>query len=1043
MGRLIYLLPLCLAVVLSSTVYWKHRIDLDAALQNYRYESHDHAVHVAREVEWTFGLMYQGLRTIARLPGVRDIGRYVGDAEAPGGEGGFDDNARETVQEIYNNIANNVAMSEVYIVPVDLQPDEIDAHTGRLQEPITTFDELIVGRNADKGEGGQDDDHGEQLEEIEIHEYRLMKRQLAWMRNNFPRIESISGLEFPAIGGPQVVTCDNTRFSPSRPDDQDRSGLVYSLPFYRPDGELKGCISGVILTHALSDLLPTGEYALRNVEHDYLVVPHQEGQWQASRHWVTAAQPAPGLLCSEILPLSIHDSGGQWVLWTGRPDAIFRQRADVKTARHAAVLGYAGASFLAVGLWLVIFLDRRNRRVLAEKNIELEQRVEERTGELVKEIAERRATEDELRKLSVAVEQSPASVVITDTRGTIEYVNPRFTETAGYTAEEAIGQNPRILKSGHTSPDEYGRLWQTICAGGVWRGEFRNKRKSGELYWVAASISPARNLEGVITHFLSVEEDITERKQAEQEFRQAKEVADASSRAKSEFLANMSHEIRTPLNGILGFTDLLIRGADEGNEVERQDWYRTMHSSGQHLLALINDILDLSKIEAGELEVERIRSSPHLVVAEVASMLRPRAQEKGLPLEVCYQGALPATIESDPTRFRQLLVNLVGNAIKFTKKGAVRIAVGLKDGDSTPKLSVDVVDTGAGIPADALEGIFDPFVQADSSVTRTFGGTGLGLAISRRIALALGGDISVKSETGKGSTFTVEIETGPLDGVKMIDEAAAEALITEHATPAPSEPPVLSGRVLIVDDGETNRKLIGLLLRRTGLEVITAEHGQAAVELARSGPLDLILMDMQMPVMDGYTATRTLRSEGIVTPIIALTASAMRGDEEKCRAVGCTGYLTKPVDSHRLVNTVAHALGNADPVSGRTYKRESKNAASETALVSTLPMDDHEFREIVEDFVERLSDRLDAMREAWAARDLDELAELAHWLKGVGGTVGLDFLVAPAAKLEQLSMNGDTEHVETTIAELVQLAGRIVVDPLGDDRSTWPPAGNR
>lgn len=774
MGRATYLSILCLGIVLSGAVYWKYRLDLDAAATNYRSESHDHTTLVAHALEDTFRQMYQGLRTIARLPGVRSVKRYANEIEFHGGDG-LDRDARQAVQEIYNNLASNVAMSEVYIVQVDLEPDEIDPHTGRHQEPITTFDELIVGQNADQQRNG----HRYGLEETEIHEYRLMKRQLAWMRQTVPRIEDIAGLAFPAMGGPEVVTCDNTRYSKNCPDDADRSGLVYSVPFYGPDGELKGCISGVILTHALRDLLPSDKYVLSNLGHDYLAVPHQDGQWQASRQWATphssiGARPDPNLLFSEVLALDVTDGGGSWNLWVGQPDTMFWERADVQSAWYAATTGYV--SILTGGLCLVAFLVRRSRRALEVENLELERRVEQRTIEL----------------------------------------------------------------------------------------------------------------------------------------RTARDAAEIANRTKSEFLANMSHELRTPMTAILGFSDLLL---DSGtSESERRDITKTIRRNGHHLLELINDILDLSKIEAGKLEIEHTTCLPSLLMSQIRDLFAVPAEEKGIRFEVDINGSIPETIQSDPTRLKQALVNLVANAVKFTRQGTVRLVA---QGDRQAEtLTFGVIDTGIGMNGEQVKNIFEPFCQADTSITRKFGGTGLGLAITKRIAEMLGGDITVVSEAGTGSTFSLTVATGPLEGVRMLSKLAATR--SANKQPAHSRRPTLSGRVLLVEDGPDNQRLISLLLKKAGADVTLAENGKegletalAAVEEAR--PFGVILMDMQMPVMDGYSATRSLRQAGYEGQIIALTANAMKDDMNKCLAAGCDAYLSKPVDRELLVNEVARRMGrNSD-----------------------------------------------------------------------------------------------------------------------------------
>jgi len=384
-------------------------------------------------------------------------------------------------------------------------------------------------------------------------------------------------------------------------------------------------------------------------------------------------------------------------------------------------------------------------------------------------------------------------------------------------------------------------------------------------------------------------------------------IAEGANRAKSEFLANMSHEIRTPLNGILGFADLLAKGFVQ-SETDRQEYLHHIQTSGRHLLTLINDILDLSKIEAGQLTLERVTCSPHEIISEVFSVLRVEAQTKGLSLTCNWSGAVPKTIVTDPVRLRQLLMNVAGNAIKFTGEGSIRVDAKLDQSGQEPLLLIKVVDTGIGIPPDKLENIFDPFVQSDSSVTRRFGGTGLGLTISRRIVTALGGDITVDSELGVGTTFTFTAATGSLSGIEMLAAPPTDALTGKSVVPSADKWTMPSAKVLLVEDGAINRKLIVAVLSKAGIDMTTAEDGQLGVERALQEDFDLILMDMQMPIMDGYAATSRLRQEGLTIPIIALTAHAMKGDEAKCKAAGCTGYLAKPIDMDGLLETVAEAV---------------------------------------------------------------------------------------------------------------------------------------
>jgi signal transduction histidine kinase/DNA-binding response OmpR family regulator len=501
----------------------------------------------------------------------------------------------------------------------------------------------------------------------------------------------------------------------------------------------------------------------------------------------------------------------------------------------------------------------------------------------------------------------------------------------------------------------------------------------------------------------------------------------AASVAKSQFLANMSHEIRTPMNAILGFTDLLRRGADQGKESTRREYLDTISTSGRHLLTVINDVLDISKIESGKMHVERIACSPHNTIAEAVSVLRVRALEKGIQLDYVWNGPVPAQIESDPVRLRQLIINLIGNAIKFTERGGVQVTARLVL-DGSYKLRIDVIDSGIGIPADKLDEIFNPFSQADATVTRRFGGTGLGLAISRHIAESLGGKLTVESEVGRGSTFTVVIDPGPIDVAVLLDAPPTSDILQNSVS---GEIPVVAlapGRVLLVEDGETNRKLIRIMLQRHQLEVVEAVNGKVGVDLAMKQDFDIILMDMQMPVMDGYTAARELRKHGVPTPIIALTAHAMAGDAEKCTAAGCTDYLSKPISETRLMAALARYLegsidASAAKVQSLTHARAS--VTTQEPIRSSLPTDDSEFREIIREFIARANERMESLRSAVQSQSWAEVAEIAHWMKGSGGTAGFDAFTAPAGRLERLARQGSFDEIPSAIAQLEAVLSRL------------------
>ncbi|HRQ71759.1 MAG TPA: ATP-binding protein [Phycisphaerales bacterium] len=389
-----------------------------------------------------------------------------------------------------------------------------------------------------------------------------------------------------------------------------------------------------------------------------------------------------------------------------------------------------------------------------------------------------------------------------------------------------------------------------------------------------------------------------------EELREAMQGALAASRAKSLFLANVSHEIRTPMTAIVGYTDMLA----DPEFPSRAEAIEGIRRNADHLLGVINDILDLSRIEDGKMTVENRPFSPWQIVRESVELLRPKAEEKRLAVVVETDGTTPERVMADPLRLKQIVINLVGNAIKFTQHGRVRVALGLERAP-TPRLMITVEDTGIGMAADQVDRLFTLFVQADESMARRFGGSGLGLSISRALARLMGGDITIRSSLGEGSVFTLSIPLGQAEEADPGTPAGAE-----DAEPA-DRAPLAGRRILLVEDGPDNQRIIEHHLRRAGAEVAVASNGQVALGIVASAAhaFDLILMDMQMPVMDGYTATGVLRSRGLRTPIIALTAHAMEGERQRCLDAGCDGYLTKPITRDDLVSAVTAFISEGTP----------------------------------------------------------------------------------------------------------------------------------
>ena len=784
------------------------------------------------------------------------------------------------------------------------------------------------------------------------------------------------------------------------------------------------------------------------------------------------------------------------------------------------------------------------------------------------DVTEKKEAAGELQKLSRAIEHSPVSVVITNREGTIEYVNPAFCEVTGYTQEEAIGQNPRVLSSGQQSPEFYQDMWETISSGRAWQGEFANRKKTGEIYWENASISPVLDEQGEVTHYVAVKEDITERKEMEQalrleevrlknaleganaglwdysattgefftgdiwstmlgytpeeldekyghcferwselvhpddlpgaldtvekytngetdtyksEFRMrtadgrwkwildvgkaterdtagrgtrfvgvqldiddtkrlqeeilvAKEKAEEATKAKSDFLANMSHEIRTPMNAIIGMSHLALK---TDLTPKQQDYIGKVQSSSNALLGIISDILDFSKIEAGKLDMESIPFHLEDVFDNLANLVGLKAKEKGLKFLFDVHNEVPTGLIGDPLRLGQILVNLGNNAVKFTEKGQIVVGVSpVAVTDEKADLQFSVQDSGIGLTEEQRGKLFQAFSQADTSTTRKYGGTGLGLTISKKLSEMMDGKIWVESEPGVGSSFIFTAVFGR-------HSEKREALSATKGDVQGLEN-IRGARILLAEDNEINQQVAREILEQAALVVEIANNGLEAVEMAQKNQYDVILMDIQMPEMNGFEATQEIRNLKLETrdtegktsniqlpasslPIIAMTAHAMAGDREKSIEGGMNDHVVKPIDPDQLFSALVKWIEPGEREVPEAFEAKVKEKSEGQILPAKLPGisiksglekvggNKKLYGKLLRQFLENNKDTTNEIKRVLDEGDTETATRLAHTVKGVSGNLGAEELFPVAGELEKAIKQGETDSLDSLL----------------------------
>ncbi|MFW5443831.1 MAG: ABC transporter substrate-binding protein, partial [Methylococcaceae bacterium] len=763
-------------------------------------------------------------------------------------------------------------------------------------------------------------------------------------------------------------------------------------------------------------------------------------------------------------------------------------------------------------------------------------------------VIEHNRSNELVRKLSLAVEQSANMVLITNKEGEIEYVNPKFSEITGYSEQEAIGQTPRLLKSNVTDRTVYKDLWNTLLSGNKWQGEFCNRKKNGEIYWAWDNVSPIVNTTGEITHFVAIQEDITERRQvaealrsSEAQFRDlvekshvvawefdletfcftyvspyaetmlgyapeqwlepgfwenhiieedrkgtlsycqaamdddldhdfeyrmikangdyiwihdivtinrnlegkpdslrgilididerkkaekileiAKLEAEQANKIKSEFIATMSHELRTPMNGVLGMAQLL---EDSELTKEQREHIEIILRSGNALLAIINDVLDLSKMEADELKLDSHAFELEQLIDDILRMSTAEAKRKNLNLSLDYVKDAPRLFMGDALRLQQIIINLVGNAVKFTAEGSITVSVKTEPlANNTVKLILSVIDTGIGIAAENIEYLFSPFIQADQSTTRLFGGTGLGLAVSKKLIGLMNGEIGVDSVLGEGARFWVSLSLPVANEDDMLDQL----------TPVKHSDDKINGKILLVEDDKTNQLVAVSLLTKIGVEVDVAENGLQAVKLWKNENYDLIFMDCRMPEMDGYQATRVIREQEIETsiPIVALTANSSVEDKQRCVDSGMNDVITKPFKKEQLFKSLQKWLNvnaktkdqeclfasDINRIANQTLKQES--IIDETQLKRFQVEMGEDFSIIFNTILHGFDDFFNNFDTDLLEESLKDLATAAHNLKSRAAHLGAKKLSKIASEIEILADNKELKQASIKIQQL-------------------------
>lgn len=893
------LLILTTGAVIAFLVYEKANKDYDIALQHYKQVSHNDAKEVAEKIANVSNQIYQNIRTISFLPSVRKIDRRASN---------LDEDARKTIQEIYNNLASSVSVSEVYIVPADLDPNKIDLVTGKPEEPILMFDQLIVGRSLNSANNPIKPEVSEAelepLEEVETYEYKLLQEQLAWLKQKYGTIESFEGINVPVIAGREVITCDNSRFSRTTKLDADRSGLVFSVPFYDKDGILKGSISAIILSHAFRDLMPKKDFALVNPTYNYVGMSYDAGQERKSSKWVTQNKPDPDLLFSAVVPITSTDPQGQWSLWAGYPDEKFLQSGDYKAIKNFEYVGYgSSAGFVLFSLGLC-HLMRRNFALIRAKNDELEDQVEDRTKELKSAVekaeAATKAKSEFLANMSHEVrtpmngiigmsnllldtelqpsQRSYTRTIMNSADNLLQIINDILDfskveagkieleiipfdlrllceEASEFMAVKAVDKGLELLLRFPTNAPRHvkgdpGRIRQVLF------NLANNAIKFTEKGHVYVDVVANKKPDGKVEYKFSIEDTgigISEDKIGKlfNLFSQA----DSSTTRKfggTGLGLSISKELAQLMGGTVGVTSKVGVGSTF--------WFSVVLPEDDELRPDVHQVTDTDLQGARILSVD----DNEIALTIIKEILSPC----GVEVVSARSGGEALEVLAKDSNFDAIITDYM-----MPELSGEGFGLKVRENPSTKDLPLLIITSAPS--------------QGDRKRLQEIGFSGY---LSKPVRQEMFKKIIALLVSAKKEGRTIPFITQHT--IKEVDNVSRQK--------ADSKLKVNNVQVMLVEDNPVNQQVAILMLEKYGCHVTPAGNGVEAVKLFKQQKFDLIFMDCQMPVMDGFEATKSIREQEAQknlgrTTIVAFTANAMKGDDEECKAAGMDDYVAKPV----------------------------------------------------------------------------------------------------------------------------------------------------